>query len=78
MDRLNREYIDIDWVGLYNSEQFQQPDTAPTYDLVFSPHFFWGGGGESGGGGGGGPGRETDRFLMRDYAIPLVVLGISG
>ena len=70
MDRLNREYIDIDWVGLYNSEQFQQPDTAPTYDLVFSKNFFFLGGG--------GPGRETHRFLMREYAIPLVVLGISG
>ena len=70
MGRLNREYIDIDWVGLYNSEQFQQPDTAPTYDLVFSKIFFlWGRGG---------PGRETHRFLMREYAIPLVVLGISG
>lgn len=42
MERLNWEYIDIDWVGLYNSEQFQQPDTAPSYDLVFSKNFFWG------------------------------------
>ena len=71
MGRLNREYIDIDWVGLYNSEQFQQPDTAPTYDLVFSKKFFLGGGS-------GGPGRETHRFIMREYAIPLVFLGISG
>ena len=36
MKRLNRDYNDINWVGLYNSEQFQQPDTAPSYDLVFS------------------------------------------
>ena len=74
MGRLNREYIDIDWVGLYNSVQFQQPDTAPTYDLVFSKKIFFVGGG----GGSGGPGRETHRFIMREYAIPLVVLGISG
>ena len=50
MERLNCEYIDIDWVGLYNSEQFRQPDTAPSYDLVFSKKFFL----EAGGGGGGG------------------------
>lgn len=70
MKRLNREYIDIDWVGLYNSEQFQQPDTAPTYDLVFSKNFFLGGGG-------GGPGLETHRFLM-SLGYIRVIWGISA
>lgn len=65
MERLNWEYIDIDWVGLYNSEQFQQPDTAPSYDLVFSKNFFWG------------PGRETHRFLM-SLGYIRVILGISA
>ena len=65
MERLNWEYIDIDWVGLYNSEQFQQPDTAPSYDLVFSKNFF------------GGPGRETHRFLM-SLGYIRVILGISA
>ena len=55
MERLNWEYIDIDWVGLYNSEQFQQPDTAPSYVLVFSKKIFLSGGGAD---------RETHRFLM--------------
>lgn len=65
MERLNWEYIDIDWVGLYNSEQFQQPDTAPSYDLVFSKNFFLG------------PGRETHRFLM-SLGYIRVILGISA
>ena len=55
MKRLNREYNDIDWVGLYNSEQFQEPDTAPSFKKIFL-----------GGGGWRGFGREIHRFLMRD------------
>ena len=65
MERLNWEYIDIDWVGLYNSEQFQQPDTSPSYDLVFSKFFFFGGGG------------GTNRFLM-SLGYIRVILGISA
>ena len=63
MERLNWEYIDIDWVGLYNSEQFRQPDTAPSYDLVFSKKFFFGGGG--------------GRFLM-SLGYIRVIFGISA